>query len=444
MGRIARGGAGLGGARFDVVVVGGGLAGVAGALAAAGRGARTLLVDESPRLGGNATGAFVHTFCGLYRNEPADAPLPANPGLAPRFAEALRAAGGAGEPERVGRVWVLPTDPPAIAAHAAELCEASPSLSTRLACRVVGARLARGARERSALSLTAAGDAARVELEAEVVVDASGDGALAELAGAAAERAGEGERQLPSYIARVAGVPSEDTAGYGRLRLAVAVAGAARRQQLPEGCQSVLLRPAGRCGEAYLTLNVPRAQVAAAGPDSPGARRALADWSRRGVEAIVAHLRETRAGYADCRVVAWPERLGVREGSRLLGREVLGAEALLAGRRRDDEVALSCWPIELWHDHRGARFRHPTGPCGIPLGALVSRSHPRLGMAGRCLSASHEALGALRVLGTALATGEAIGLAAALAAERGRALAEISPAELRQARSSEMATSLAR
>ena len=64
-------------------------------------------------------------------------------------------------------------------------------------------------------------------------------------------------------------------------------------------------------------------------------------------------------------------------------------------------------------------------------------------MAGRCLSASHEALGALRVLGTALATGEAIGLAAALAAERGCALAEIKPSEVRQARSSEITTSRA-
>jgi hypothetical protein len=70
----------------------------------------------------------------------------------------------------------------------------------------------------------------------------------------------------------------------------------------------------------------------------------------------------------------------------------------------------------------------------VPLGALVSRSHPRLGMAGRCLSATHAALGALRVIGTALATGEAIGIAAALAAERGCTLAEIDAASVRRAR----------
>jgi hypothetical protein len=52
-------------------------------------------------------------------------------------------------------------------------------------------------------------------------------------------------------------------------------------------------------------------------------------------------------------------------------------------------------------------------------------------MAGRCLSASHEAHGALRVIGTALATGEAIGVAAALAADAGATLAEVDPAAVR-------------
>jgi hypothetical protein len=67
----------------------------------------------------------------------------------------------------------------------------------------------------------------------------------------------------------------------------------------------------------------------------------------------------------------------------------------------------------------------------VPLGALVARSCGRLGMAGRCASASHEAMGALRVLGTALAMGEAIGTAAALAADAGTELRAIAPAAVR-------------
>jgi hypothetical protein len=113
----------------------------------------------------------------------------------------------------------------------------------------------------------------------------------------------------------------------------------------------------------------------------------------------------------------------------------------LAGRRRADEVALSTWPIELWADHRRARFEHPAGPCGIPLGALVARGAGRLGLAGRCASATHDAMGALRVLGTALAMGEAIGTAAALAADAKIALPEVAPEAVRRAIESRAARS---
>jgi hypothetical protein len=113
------------------------------------------------------------------------------------------------------------------------------------------------------------------------------------------------------------------------------------------------------------------------------------------------------------------------------GLERVTADDVLGGRRRDDEVALSTWPIELWQDHRRPIFEEPRGACSVPLGALVSRTHPRLGMAGRCVSATHEAHGALRVIGTSLATGEAIGCAAALAAGAGKALGEVAPSSVR-------------
>src|SRR5262245_24389738 len=127
---------------YDVAVVGGGSAGIAAGIAAARLGARALLLERDAVLGGNASQAFVHTICGLYRPaEDGDAVL-AHPGFPARFAAALRAGGAAGEPERVGRVFVLPTHPPRIPELAAALCAATPRLEVRTGCPVVGALLA--------------------------------------------------------------------------------------------------------------------------------------------------------------------------------------------------------------------------------------------------------------------------------------------------------------
>lgn len=409
----------------DVAVVGGGLAGLAAARTAASHGARTALLEAGPALGGNASGAFVHTLCGLYHEAvQGSAATLAQTGFPARFAAALAERGAVAEPERAGRVWVRPLDPRAIEPLGAALCAEPPAVSLHLESRVVGARLAQRSAEKNGLTFESAGT--QCQLEAAVVIDASGDGCLASLGGAAHTRADPAERQLPSYIVCLSGVPAQDREGFGRLRLTVSLADAVRRDALPAGCDAVLLRPAPGSDDAFLTLNLPRDVVMGGSPSGVVAE------ARRRIEAIVAHLRETREGYGDCRVRAWPRHLGVREGARLDGLATVEADALLAGTRSDEEVALSTWPVELWQDHRRPVLRHASGPFGIPRGALISRSHPRLGMAGRCLSADPEALGALRVLGTALATGEAIGIAAALAAQRGSGLADVPAAEIRQ------------
>ena len=88
----------------DVLVAGGGSAGIAAAVAAARLGARTLLVERHGFLGGMAPAALVHSICGLYRLPSGDSePHPANEGFAREFAARLLASGGASGPELMGR-----------------------------------------------------------------------------------------------------------------------------------------------------------------------------------------------------------------------------------------------------------------------------------------------------------------------------------------------------
>lgn len=409
----------------DVAVVGGGSAGVAAALAAARSGARSVLIERTDRLGGNAAHALVHTICGLY--------LPAGTGeaeLANRGIAREVALGLGGQPERAGKIWYLPSPPAALSAFYSERCRAEGELELRFGAELVEVELARDATAESRLRLREPSGAR--ELRARVVVDASGDAAVAALGGAAWEIESADRLQCPSYIFRLEGVAADALAGFARVQLTTAVAGATRTGALPTGAESVVLRACGAPGQVFVTLNVARPTGAGFHPLDPDCVAALEARAHADAEAIALFLRETHAGFAASRIAEHPRRLGIRETRRALGAVVLMAEDVLHGVRRDDEVAVSSWPIELWHDHRRAHFEYPTGACSVPLGALVSRTHPRLGMAGRCISATHEALGALRVIGTALATGEAIGHAAALAADAGTGLGAIAPARIRE------------
>ncbi len=418
--------------RFDVAVVGGGCAGVAAALAAAGAGARTLLVERADRLGGNAALAFVHTICGLYLAADAGDARPAHAGFPARFARGLALRGGAGAPERAGKVWFLPTDPPRLAAYARELCERSPALALRLRCTLAAARLPEG--PDAPLELWLRGPHGEERVRAALAVDASGDAALAALTGAALDETGEGALQSPSYIVRMDGVDTRALEPFARLRASHALAAAVRAGTLPAECESVLVRPIGAPrprGEVFLQVNVPRLEGRPFAPLEPSYREAIEARARSSAEAVIAHLRATREAFRGARVAAWPGQIGFRETRRVAGDVVVTREDVLAGRRREDEVAVSSWPIELWRDHRRARFEHAAGPCSVPLGALVSRSCGRLGTAGRCASATHEAMGALRVLGTALAPGVGGGTAAAGAADAGVELPAMAPARVR-------------
>lgn len=416
----------------DVVVIGAGPAGVSAALCAADAGARVAIVEAEGGLGGNVGQAFVHTICGLYHAD-AEA-IPANPGFPTQFHAALRARGAAGAPERAGRVWVVPITPSGFAEHIDACLRARADRIELVSGTVDGAELALGAGGTSSLRVCLAGPSkVHRALTARTVVDASGDGVLGPLGGAEHERAAPADTQACSYIVRLRSVPAEATEGFGPMRFSFAVARACREGVLPAGCESVLIRPAGAEGDAYLTLGLPPLPGTDYDPLDSAYRRDAGEAARVCVERIVEHLRSARPGFGGCRIGALPSRIGVREGRRLVGHRVLSEADVLEGRRDADTVALSSWPIELWDDHRRARFRYPERACGVPLGALASRSHPSLAMAGRCVSASHAALGALRVIGGALATGAAAGRAAALAAQAGCGIAELDAAQVRVA-----------
>jgi hypothetical protein len=400
---------------YDVVVVGGGAAGLAAAVAAASAGARTALVERYGFLGGMATAGMVSTICGLYRTSQSGPAEPLNGGLAAAFAQRLASMPGCEKPVRRGRVFVLPYTPFAFACLADELTTAVRELDVHLHTHVVGLQT-RGDRIET---VRIAAWERTSELAARVVVDASGDAVVAEQAGASTDTPPPADRQLASLVFVFQQVDTDALGPGARLALLRALAAAEREGRVPAGASSLSLGLSPQHGEVVCKLALGGLEGAVS--DRRPFLTAAEQVGRRRVLAVSEFLK-TLPAFSRAFVSHVAPQVGVRESRRVVGRYVLTREDVLGGRKFSDAVAQASWPIELWVEGReGASYEYlPDGDAyEIPLRSLQARDIENLFVAGRCMSATHEALGSARVIGTCLAAGEAVGRAAARQADAG-------------------------
>ena len=146
--------------------------------------------------------------------------------------------------------------------------------------------------------------------------------------------------------------------------------------------------------------------------------------------------RLAKMGYS-CITADTGVEVGIRQTRTVTGVERLTNEDVLGKRKRTDGIARCPWPIEL---HYGAKPKVEwlyDDYYEIPYGALVPASGENLIVAGRCLSAEHEALASARVTAQCFAYGHAAALATALSLESGRPYREIEGAEVRAALNAE-------
>jgi FAD-dependent oxidoreductase family protein len=398
---------------YDVVVVGGGAAGLAAAVAAAGAGARTALVERYGFLGGMATAGMVSTICGLYHTTSSGIPELLNEGFAETFARRLSGMPGCEKPVRRGKTFVLPYTPFAFACLCDELTGDAARLDVYLHAYLVGVDTA-GARIEALRVQTWE---RTLELGAGAVVDATGDAMVAHHAGAATEAAPPPERQLPSLVLVLQGVDGEALGSGPRIGLLRTLVAAERDGLLPAGAANLQIGMSPQPGEVVLKLAL--GGIEGVRSDRRDLLTAAEQEGRRRALAVTEFLK-TLPPFARAFVSHAAPQVGVRESRRVIGRYRLTREDVLGGRRFDDGVARASWPIELWEEGRlGATYEYLEDgqTYDIPLRSLRARDLDNLFVAGRCMSATHEALGSARVIGTCLAAGEAVGRAAAEHAE---------------------------
>ena len=192
------------------------------------------------------------------------------------------------------------------------------------------------------------------------------------------------------------------------MRLALMLVRAVQGKELPTEVLGAALRPSTEPGEIYFTIDLEAS--------SEQEFDNLLEKGRSLGRELVEFLRARTPAFANCQNPRFPEVLGVRECSRWVGSYTLTEEDLVTGADFEDRVAWASWPLELREDTRGPRFQYfdRLEPSGIPLRCLTSSEVPGVYFAGRCLSATHQALASVRVMGTSFATGQAAGIAAAL------------------------------
>lgn len=393
----------------DVVVIGGGSAGIAAAISSARKGATVVLVEKHGILGGMASTAMVHSICGLYllRDSDKEPLLFANEGIAREFSESLIRKGGARGPVRMGKLDVLMHNPGSFALVAKRMVDDLQNIHLFL-----NAQLSEVHKNGNRLcSVKISGGENHQDFECDAVIDTTGDAEIFMLADAGYERSPLEILQRPAYIFSLKGVDPEQMCENGRLLLAQTISRGVTSGLLPTGAMGTAFRSGVSMDQVMVTIDL---EAQGFDPNKKVSRDVAATEGRRIAVQLIDFLMNHIEGFQDASLQEYPSCLGIRESRRSNGIYQLTEKDILEGSRFDDEVAIASWPIELRETARGPRFRYPIDnqPCGIPLRSLQSKEVENLFVAGKCISTTHEAQASIRVIGTCFATGEAAGIAA--------------------------------
>ncbi len=387
---------------FDVIVVGGGPAGICAAVSSARMGVKTLLVERYGALGGNLTLGLV-------------GPVTGSVGSGTMLEEITRLIGG-NYPNR----WVHDYETAKI--KLVELINAA-GVQLFLQTQAIDVIM-----ENTVISgiITASPEGISA-VKADIIIDASGDGQIAFLAGAEYEKGCKEDALLQpvSLMFKLGGVDDNVAITGNNHTYDVRMPGsgfndfckqAAEKGELPEIVSFVRLYRTSRHGECVVNATQANGIDATKVEDIAKAEALL----RLQIPEIVQFLQKHIKGFENCFLQESASTLGVRETRRILGEYILTEEDLIAGRRFDDVIVHDAYYNIDIHNPTGGGMQEftPVRPYDIPYRCIIPRKIDNLLTAGRCISGTHRAQASYRVMSICMAIGQAAGIAAALSSQK--------------------------
>lgn len=392
---------------YDVVVAGGGTAGTAAAVGASRAGAKTLLVERNPYLGGEATHSGVAAFCGFYTC--GDNPVKVVAGVGELVLKEMEKLG----PTLEYIVSVtgnknINFQPEYLKCAMDNLLE-NEGASCLLHARVIDADVEDGIIR----SVRCADDEGVFSVTASCFVDATGDANLAHLAGAETIWGDkEGRVQAATLPFRLSGVDTSCDMSPSAVEKAVLKGKEAGIPYLTKEKGFVLKRE-GSDTVAVLLPSVSPEGISACNLTD------MEKCTRKQVLYYVEALKRFMPGMEHCELAVIGPAIGFRETRKLVGKETVTADDVLLRKKREDGVARGGWKPEIHKevDKMATYIDVAEGSYfDIPLGALQSADISNLFGAGRIVSSDEAAFAAVRVMGTCFATGHAAGVGAAFQA----------------------------
>lgn len=397
---------------YDVVVCGGGPAGIGAAIAAAERGAKTALIERFGFLGGMATAGYVNPMSEFAYNGQR-----ISGGIPWRFAQEMVAMGAAVVEEPRCNISFNPETYKVVAQRMVDKAGAKVYMNTYLAdCIQEDDRIT---------GVVVVNKSGMQVISGKYFIDATGDADLAYLAGVP---------MLPQTQAMQPGTMCFCLSGVDTTTERMHIihqknhrfnhqAGFVRDTLFALREQGVHVPKFGgpwlatTMEEGCITVNMSRVAVNAV--DSEDLQRSEIQM-REDVLCLVKLLKEHVEEFKNCQLAATATTLGIRETRRIQGVHVLSGQEYVTGHRFEDSVARACHPVDIHlPDGEGQRLIFPEDAGYIPYRCLINQDYPNLLVAGRAISADAEAFAAIRVQVPCMETGQAAGVAAALCLKEG-------------------------